>query len=76
MYLNVAKKTPAHPFYIENKTHSALGFSSFDAKLKINFTWPHKMGTMAILHPSPCLFTDWISSAVKGFGQDCFSVAL
>ena len=28
-----------HLFYIENKSHSALGFSSFEAKQKINFKW-------------------------------------
>ena len=34
------KKYHAHPFYIENKLHNALGFSHFDAKQKINFMWP------------------------------------
>ena len=42
LYLNVTKKHRAHPFYIENKTHSALGLSSFDAKQKINFTWLYR----------------------------------
>ena len=40
LYFNIRKKHCMHLFYIENKMHNTLGFSSFDAKQN-NYTWPH-----------------------------------
>ena len=34
------QKTPHAFVFIENNTHTALTFSSFDTKEKIKFTWP------------------------------------
>ena len=39
LYLHITKKHRIHLFYIKNKTHTTLGFSSLDAKQKINFMW-------------------------------------
>ena len=43
LYFNITKNTArTHPFCIENKTHSAMDFSSFNAKQKKDFTWPNQ----------------------------------